>query len=301
MTAFDDAFYILKNEHMFDMACDALLRKGKAEEMIQLQQMRQFVLDNENSPDPAKRQAAEDMYQHLTRIMSAQSRTSPMVAPEGPVGEGGSMGAMAGSAQPPEHPMMKAWDNLRKNVVGMQDGIQYSMPPSVASMAQRPLVPEMTTQTSPAPGIFGRFKQPVTTQVPTGNMVMGGPQTMNVQENPQSPMAGFGAGHPNVSTPGGIESMGATPGRAVERMPHPSPFNLPTLPPKMSLAGQGYTVDDAGNYVRPRNPYQSDEVRERFERKLDRPLGGTNAGVSDANTPNQQQAGDQFNRQTRQF
>jgi hypothetical protein len=301
MTAFDDAFYILKNEHMFDMACDALLRKGKAEEMIQLQQMRQFVLDNENSPDPAKRQAAEDMYQHLTRIMSAQSRTSPMVAPEGPVGEGGSMGAMAGSAQPPEHPMMKAWDNLRKNVVGMQDGIQYSMPPSVASMAQRPLVPEMTTQTSPAPGIFGRFKQPVTTQVPTGNMVMGGPQTMNVQENPQSPMAGFGAGHPNVSTPGGIESMGATPGSAVERMPHPSPFNIPGLPPKMSLAGQGYTVDDAGNYVRPRNPYQSDEVRERFERKLDRPLGGTNAGISDANTPNQQQAGDQFNRQTRQF
>ena len=301
MTAFDDAFYILKNEHMFDMACDALLRKGKAEEMIQLQQMRQFVLDNENSPDPAKRQAAEDMYQHLTRIMSAQSRTSPMVAPEGPVGEGGSMGAMAGSAQPPEHPMMKAWDNLRKNVVGMQDGIQYSMPPSVASMAQRPLVPEMTTQTSPAPGIFGRFKQPVTTQVPTGNMVMGGPQTMNVQENPQSPMAGFGAGHPNVSTPGGIESMGATPGSAVERMPHPSPFNIPGLPPKMSLAGQGYTVDDAGEYVRPENPYQSKEVRERFEDKLAQPLGRTIAGIRDANTPNQQQAGDQFNRQTRQF
>lgn len=286
---------------MFDRACDALLRKGKAEEMIQLQQMRQFVLDNENSPDPAKRQAAEDMYQHLTRIMSAQSRTSPMVAPEGPVGEGGSMGAMAGSAQPPEHPMMKAWDNLRKNVIGMQDGVQYSMPPSVASMSQRPLVPEMTTQTTPAPGMFGRFKQPVTTQVPTGDMVMGGSQTMNVQENPQSPMAGFGQGA-GYSTAGGIESMGAPPGRAVERMPHPSPFNFADSVPNRSLAGQGYTVTDAGEYQRPKNPYEGKRLREQFEERLAAPLGAEGyAGRNHLNTAAQAQAGDQFNRRSRQF
>lgn len=302
MTAFADAFYILKNEHMFDMACDALLRKGKAEEMIQLQQMRQFVLENENSPDPAMRQAAEDMYQKLTRIMSAQSRTPPMQAPQGPVGEGATMGDMSQPAQPPQHPMMKAWDNLRKNVTGMQNGVEYSMPPSVASMAQRPLVPEMTTQTSPAPGMFGRFKQPVTTQVPTGNMVMGGPQTMNVQENPQSPMAGFGAGHPNVSTPGGIASMGAPPGRAVERMPHPSPFNFEGSVPNRSLAGQGYTVDHAGEYQRPKNPYEERHNIERFEERLAAPLGAEGyAGRNHLNTAAQAQAGDQFNRRSRQF
>jgi hypothetical protein len=301
MTAFNDAFYILKNEYMFDVAHDNLLRKGKAEEAIELRQMRQFVLDNEQSPDPAMRQAAEDMYQKLTQIMSAQSRTPPMQPPQGPIGEGATMGDMSQPAQPPQHPMMKAWNNLRKNVVGMQDGVQYSMPPSVASMAQRPLVPEMTTQTSPAPGMFGRFKQPVTTQVPTGNTVMGGPQTMNVQENPQSPMAGFGEGA-GFSTHGGIESMGAPPGRAVERMPHPSPFNFADSVPNRSLAGQGYTVDHAGEFQRPKNPYEGRMNIERFEERLGAPLGVEHhAGRNHLNTAAQAQAGDQFNRRTRQF
>jgi len=115
MTAFADAFHILKNEHLFDVAHDSLLQKGKAEEAIQLRQMRQFVLDNENSPDPAMRQAAEDMYQKLTQIMSAQSRTAPMQPPQGPVGEGATMGDMSQPTQPPQHPMMKAWDFFRSN------------------------------------------------------------------------------------------------------------------------------------------------------------------------------------------
>lgn len=115
MTAFNDAFYILKNEYMFDVAHDNLLRKGKAEEAIELRQMRQFVLNNENSPDPAMRQAAEDMYQKLTQIMSAQSRTPPMQPPQGPVGEGAAMGDMSQPAQPPQHPMMKAWDFFKSN------------------------------------------------------------------------------------------------------------------------------------------------------------------------------------------
>ena len=309
MTAFNDAFYILKNEHMFDRACDALLRKGKAEEMIQLQQMRQFVLDNENSPDPAKRQAAEDMYQHLTRIMSAQSRTSPMMAPEGPVGEGGSMGAMAGSAQPPEHPMMKAWDNLRKNVIGTQEAgrrntpIQYTMPPAIASMAQRPQVPEMMTQTmdvpTQAPGMFGRFKAPVmqqhTTEIPTGHTVTGGPQTMDVQQNPENPMAGIG----------GMGQMMPAPGAAVERMPRPSPFPENRRPPSASFAGQGYTVNDAGNFVRPKNPFRNalgtqGRLREQdFEQDFRDPVGSNPyAGVmmgEGANTKIAQSgAADQF-------
>jgi len=199
MSAFAEAFYILKNEHMFDMTYDALLRKGKAEEMIQLQQMRQFVLDNENSPDPAKRQAAEDMYEHITRIMSAQSRTSPMLAHGGPIGEGGSLGAMAGGRAPPEHPMMKAWNTLKKNVIGMQDGTEYNMPPSVASMAQRPQVPEMQPT-----GFFGRMK-------PTGDTTTGGPQTMDVQENTRRPHEG-------------ILGVEAAPGAEVTRIPRPGPY-----------------------------------------------------------------------------
>ena len=119
MTAFSNAFLMLKNEHRFDLLMDSMLRKGKGEEMIQLQQMRQFVLENENSPDPAKRQAAEEMYTHLTKIMSAQSRTPPMEQPQGPVGEGAASADMSQPPQPPEHPMMKAWMSLKKNVIGM--------------------------------------------------------------------------------------------------------------------------------------------------------------------------------------
>ena len=98
MTAFSDAFYILKNEHFFDIAYNDLVEKGKAEEFIQLQQRRQFVLDNENSSDPAMRQAAEDEYQKLMQEMSGRRGSTPMQAPQGPVGEGAAMGQMS---QPP--------------------------------------------------------------------------------------------------------------------------------------------------------------------------------------------------------
>ena len=96
--------------------------------------------------------------------------------------------------------------------------------------------------------------------------------------------------------------MGAPPGRAVERMPHPSPFSYEGRVPSKSLAGQGYTVDDAGEYVRPENPYEERGNRERFEEKLAQPLGVERfAGFNRLNTPEQAQAGDQFNRRTRKF
>ena len=239
---------------MFDMAYDALLRKGKAEEMIQLKEMRQFVLDNENSPDPAKRQAAEDMYQHLTRIMSAQSRTSPMLAPEGPVGEGGSMGAMAGSAQPPEHPMMKAWDNLRKNVIGMQGATQYNMPPSVASMAQRQQVPEMQPSR-----FFGRMK-------PTGEMTVGErpPSRLDSEGQPVYPVQnrlGEGAVQQNPPHPmGDVMGVGEAPGAKVTRMPRPSPFPVNVADDHAmgafqrenpSFSGRGFEEGNTGAFGQP--------------------------------------------------
>ncbi|MAN60639.1 MAG: hypothetical protein CMI60_01705 [Parvibaculum sp.] len=296
MTAFNDAFYILKNEYMFDIAHDNLLRKGKAEEAMELRSMRQFVLNNENSPDPAMRQQAEDMYQKLTQIMSAQSRTPPMQPPQGPVGEGATMGQMSQPPMSQTSPLEKAWGFLRKNVIGMQEAgsrntpIQYNMPPAVASMAQRPQVPETMSQTmeTPAPGMFGRFKQPVTNtaQIPTGQMTTGGPATMNVQQNPENPMAGMG----------GMGQMMAAPGAAVERMPRPSPFASGDFTPNRSLAGQGYTVNDAGEFVRPENPYEGRQLRQDFEDRLKKPIGEDEyAGRRYGNTFTAQQgAADQF-------
>ena len=224
MTAFDDAFYILKNEYSFDLTHDSLLLKGKFEEANQLRGMREFVLENENSADPSMRQAAEDMYQRLTAIMSAQSRTAPMQPPEGPVGEGASAGGMSQPPEPPQHPMMKAWANLKKNVIGMQDGQEYNMPDPIASMAQRRQVPETMTQTTqtPAPGMFGRFKQPETNraEIPTGQMSLG--------QRPPAPSEqpyGEGAVQPNAPHPMGAQfGVGAAPGAEVTRMPAPHPY-----------------------------------------------------------------------------
>ena len=178
MAAFSDAFFILKNEHRFDLLMDSVLQKGKAEDAIALQQMRQFVLENENSSDPAMRQAAEDMYQKLTQMMSQRRGVTPTLKPEGPVGEGAEMTEMSQPAMPPQHPMMKAWNFLKMdNVIGMAGGQEYKMPPVIQSMMQRPQTPEMMNQTmeSRAPGMFGRFKQPVTqtAQIPTGQMALG--------------------------------------------------------------------------------------------------------------------------------
>tara|TARA_R100000406_G_scaffold16888_3_gene10597 strand:- start:35082 stop:36035 length:954 start_codon:yes stop_codon:yes gene_type:complete len=178
MTAFSDAFFILKNEHRFDLLIDSVLRKGKAEDAIALQQMRQFVLDNENSPDPAMRQAAEDMYQKLTQMMSQRRGVTPTPRPEGPVGEGAEMTDMSQPAMPPQHPMKKAWDFLKMdNVIGMMGSQEYKMPPVIQSMMQRPQIPEMMTQTMEVPpsGPLARYRRPdiFRTEIPTGQMSLG--------------------------------------------------------------------------------------------------------------------------------
>ena len=247
MTAFSDAFFILKNEHRFDLLIDSVLRKGKAEDAIALQQMRQFVLDNENSPDPAMRQAAEDMYQKLTQMMSQRRGVTPTPRPEGPVGEGAEMTDMSQPAMPPQHPMKKAWDSLRKNVVGMDYNqkipAEYNMPPAVASMAQRPQVPETKphTVTYPAQGLFSRLRGRQSQTYPrrTGHTVSGGPTTMDVQENPPHPMGEqFGAG--------------PAPGAQVERMPPPDPYSAfagISTPYTLENVEQGLEFDKTGRLV----------------------------------------------------
>ena len=318
MTAFMEAFAILKMNYSVDNLLHSLLQKGQMEDASQLRQMRQFVMHNENSADPAKRHAAEEMYEHLTRLMSHvsnpmashESPEMPQVQgfnappPEGPrpVGQGGQAAQVQ---QPAQHPMMKAWLSLKKNVIGTQETgqsnlpIQYNMPPSIASMAQREQIPETMTQTTqtPAPGMFGRFKQPVTdtAEIPTGQMTLGQrpPSALDeqgqpvypvqnrlgegaVQQNPENPMDGFG----------GMGQMMKPPGAEVTRMPHPQPFGsgsgtdhyydgTPTPAPTDSLAGEGFTVDDAGNWVAPKNPHNNWNTSgaKRWERDSQRPVG----------------------------
>jgi len=288
MTAFDEAFTILKVEHAFDLMEGHLLQKGKMEDAMELQRMREFVNVNAESADPAKREAAQQMLQHLTEIMSNR-RPMPEGMPQMPVGEGGVPSA------PAEHPAIgKAFDFLKKNVIGMQataDGtpVQYNMPDPIASMAQRPQVPEMRQ------GFFGRMK-------PTGQMNMGGPQTFVPQQNPENPMAGFGEGMEGA-TGAGIGEMMTPPGAAVERMPHPSPFPDNQVPPK-SFAGQGYSVNNSGELTKPYQSMYNDDYK--YINTYDHvPLGqepqGAIVGDSSANTVADAQAGDQFNRQSRQF
>ena len=116
MKPFERSFMLLKSDGFIDN----LVKMGKEQDAMQMQAMRQFVLENENSSDPAMREAAEEMYQYLTELMShlgsdrmGESPQMPQVAgfnappptPPRPV--------MADSAQanrppgvPPEHPMV---------------------------------------------------------------------------------------------------------------------------------------------------------------------------------------------------
>ena len=113
----------------------------------------------------------------------------------------------------------------KENVIGMQDGTQYTMPPAIASMAQRPQQPEMMTQQMEVqqqqPGFFGRFKQPTTemrtTQVPTGANVVG---------RRPGYFANVNAGPIQTNSPHPLGAIAAdpAPGAQVTRMPRPGPF-----------------------------------------------------------------------------
>jgi len=295
MTAFNDAFFLLKNEHSFDLTHDSLLLKGKFEEANQLRGMRQFVLENENSADPAMRQAAEDMYQRLTAIMSAQSGTAPMQPPEGPVGEGAAAADMSQPPEPPQHPMMKAWMNLKKNVIGMQDGQQFNMPPPIESMSQRQQIPETMTQTmeSQAPGMMGRFKQPVqqTAQIPTGQNILGARPEGAVQENQAQVGSSF-------------EQQSNAPGANVSVAPRPGPF-APTENDPMghtaynqpSLSGQGYYTNAQGEDVTDNTYADPNRGNGESAKRFNDPVGtgpGTAPAWMSTNEAPQGSYGDQF-------
>ncbi len=321
--AINAAFDLLKMQHFeqqygYEFVLDVI---SKAVQDPRVEKMRMFVLQNMDSPDPQMRRQAEEMYQQLTEVMSGAggkiSAATPLgVDPSAPPAPEGLMstGNPKGEARPIMAKAFSAFldaEFIRKNVVGTQatgrggTPVQYNMPPSVASMAQRPQIAEMQPQTTQvpqqAPGMFGRFKQPVMTDqtnlAPTGDNVTGGPATMNVQQNAENPMEGLG----------GMGQMMAAPGAQVTRMPRPQPFgsgmgtdvyfNGGKVPaPTQSLAGEGYTVDDAGDWVKPPNPYESSANRQRWARDSKLPVGNYNSeGDYRINTRTAQMgAADQF-------
>ena len=221
--AFDSAFEIIKMNHLKATygavaLFDSILMKAKEDEILRknLEDYMQMSMAELTALPPDEKEYAFNLIQAARAGVNPSPPPNPenLVSTEDPQGQ----------ATMPKKPMTKALDAffnaefIKKNVVGMQDGVQYAMPPSVASMSQRPQVPEMMTQTmdvpTQAPGMFGRFKAPViqqhTTQIPTGNMVMGGPQTMNVQENPQSPWYGSIRGNARYRETKGIQSKNGT-------------------------------------------------------------------------------------------
>ena len=268
MSAFNDAFTILKMNFNLDNLLNSMLQKGQMEDASQLRQMRQFVMENENSADPAKRQAAEEMYEHLTRLMSHlggnREQSGPEMPPvqgfnapppEGPrpVGEGGAIGEVQ---QPAQHPMMKAWLSLKKNVIGNQGGVEYKMPDPIASMSQREQVPEMQPK-----GFFGRMK-------PTGEMTTGSRPQGAVQQNAQNPMDGFGAGQDNNATAMGGMGVGAVPGAQVTRMPRPNPFPVDVADQHQmggfqeqnpSFSGRGFEEGNTSDYGGPARTMSSQD------------------------------------------
>lgn len=80
--------------------------------------MRQFVIENMQSPDPAKRAAAEEMKQYLTQLMSHLSGRGEEMGPHEPKinlpDEGPRPIAQQGRVpsaipMPKDEPMYKAW------------------------------------------------------------------------------------------------------------------------------------------------------------------------------------------------
>ena len=233
--AINSAFDVLKMQHFeqqygYEFVLDVI---SKAVQDPRVEKMRMFVLQNMDSPDPQLRRQAEEIYQQLTQVMSSGggkiSAASPLgVDPSQPPAPEGLMstGNPQGEARPIMAKAFNAFldaEHLRKNVIGIQETgqsgapVQYNMPPSIASLSQRPQTPERG-------GFFNR---------PTGEMTTGprppASQPMPPGMPPMPPgMAGEGPVQQSQENPmdgfGGVGQMMQPPGAQVTRTPRPSPF-----------------------------------------------------------------------------
>ena len=76
MSAFDSAWSLLKSQPVDE--------SGKTFSPVELQKLRAFVNANIESPDPALRAEAEELYQMLTDAMSGAYGAKPESEPEAP-------------------------------------------------------------------------------------------------------------------------------------------------------------------------------------------------------------------------
>lgn len=215
--AFDSAFDIIKMNHLranYGAALfDSILMKAMEDDVLRknLEDYMNMSMEELIALPPEEKEHAFNLIQAARSGVDPSPPPNPanLVSTEDPQGE----------ATMPKKPMAKALDAffnaefIRKNVIGMQDGIEYSMPPSVASMAQRPQVPEMQPT-----GFFGRMK-------PTGDMTVG--QRPPVSQLPGMPPAPLSEGPVQQNPPhpmGDMMGVGAAPGAEVTRMPRPGPY-----------------------------------------------------------------------------
>ena len=142
MNPFERSYMLLKSDGFIDN----LIKMGREQDAMQMQAMRQFVLDNQNSSDPALREAAEEMYSYLTQVMSYMGSDRTGESPQMPQVAGfnaplpdTSRPPMADNVEanrpmgvPAEHPMIgksaidMAWDMLQKKLRGGGGAVQLA-------------------------------------------------------------------------------------------------------------------------------------------------------------------------------
>jgi hypothetical protein len=142
MNPFERSYMLLKSDGFIDN----LIKMGREQDAMQMQAMRQFVLENQNSSDPALREAAEEMYGYLTQLMgymgsdrTGESPQMPQVAgfnaplpdtPRPPMAD--NVEANRPMGVPAEHPMIgksaidMAWDMLQKKMRGGGGAVQLA-------------------------------------------------------------------------------------------------------------------------------------------------------------------------------
>tara|TARA_R110002012_G_scaffold41648_4_gene113877 strand:- start:24390 stop:25610 length:1221 start_codon:yes stop_codon:yes gene_type:complete len=171
MNPFEQSFLLIKSENFVDM----LIKMGRMDDAMQMQGMRQFVLENQNSSDPAMRDAAEEMYEYLTNLMSysggdksGESPQMPPVAgynapsPEPPrpmiqdSAEAAKQPNVPVEQGPAEHPelaksaMELAWDSIQKKMRNSGGAVQLAGYPQSREYGDSPagasLPPRQTTR-----------------------------------------------------------------------------------------------------------------------------------------------------------
>jgi len=271
--AFDSAFNIIKMNHLranYGAALfNSILMKAMEDDVLRknLEDYMNMSMEELVALPPEEKEHAFNLIQAARSGVDPSPPPNPanLVSTEDPQGE----------AEMPKRPMAKALDAffnaefIRKNVIGMQGGTEYSMPEGVASMAQRPQVPEMQPR-----GLFGRMK-------PTGEMTVGQRPPVSqlpgmppaplsegpVQQNAPNPMGSFGTGGEH----GGIGLTQRTaPGAQVTRMPRPSPFPVNVEDDHAmgafqeqhpSFSGRGFEAGNRGAYG---SPIKTSEAQSRL-------------------------------------